>query len=104
MVFKFNPHAYFMEAAGLAGFVLLAGVLSVLLEHPDLPVTKSTLKNYPTLRRVPLGVIMGAYISVVILFTGKKSAPILTPQLPGLFTGSIKLIVRMHGFTRLHNL
>lgn len=46
---------------------------------------KSSLKNYPTLRRVPLGAIMGAYISVVIILSGKKSGGHINPAVTWTF-------------------
>ncbi len=79
MVLKFNLEAYLMEAIGIAGFIIGAGLLTILLEHPDLFVMKSWLKDYPTLRRVPMGVIMGAYVAVVVLLTGKKSGGHINP-------------------------
>ncbi len=71
---------YSMEAAGLAGFVLGAGLLSIILEHPDLPVMQSSLKDYPLLRRIPMGVIMGAYITGITLLFGKKSGAQINPS------------------------
>jgi aquaporin Z len=71
--------AYLMEAAGLAGFVIGAGLLTIFLEHPDLRVMHSSLKDYPLLRRVPLGIIMGAYIAGVTLLFGKKSGAQINP-------------------------
>jgi aquaporin Z len=70
---------YLMEACGLAGFVIGAGLLSILLEHPDLPVMQSKFGNYAMLRRIPLGIIMGAYITVVALLFGKKSGAHINP-------------------------
>jgi aquaporin Z len=70
---------YLMEACGLAGFVMGAGLLTILLEHPDLPVMQSKFGNYAMLRRIPLGIIMGAYITVVALLFGKKSGAHINP-------------------------
>ena len=68
-----------MEAAGLAGFVLGAGLLSIFLEHPGLPVMQSSWKDHALLRRVPLGIIMGCYIFLVTLLIGKKSGAHINP-------------------------
>lgn len=71
---------YLMEAFGLAGFVIGAGLLTILLEHPDLPVMKSAFGKNAVLRRVPLGIIMGGYITGVILLIGKKSGAHINPS------------------------
>lgn len=76
---------YLMEAFGLAGFVLFAGLLTIFLEHPDLPVMKSELQNHPLLRRVPLGIILSIYISVVILLFGKKTGAHINPSVTWTF-------------------
>lgn len=76
---------YMMEAAGLGGFVLFAGLLSILLEHPDMQVMQSWLKDYPLLRRVPLAVIMGGYIIGVILLIGKRSGAHINPAVTWTF-------------------
>ena len=77
---KKNWSVYLMEASGLAGFVLFAGLLSIFLEHPELPVMKSELQNYPLIRRVPLGIILGVYIAIVVLAFGKKSGAHINPS------------------------
>lgn len=74
-----------MEAFGLAGFVIGAGLLTILLEHPDLPIMKSSLGKYAVLRRIPLGIIMGGYISCVILLFGKKSGAHINPSVTWTF-------------------
>ncbi len=61
-----------MEAAGLAGFVFGAGILSIILEHPDLPVMNGQWAKHDMLRRVPLGIIMGGYIAGVTFIIWKK--------------------------------
>ena len=76
---------YLMEACGLAGFVIGAGLLTILLEHPDLPVMQSKFGNYAMLRRIPLGIIMGAYITVVALLFGKKSGAHINPAVTWTF-------------------
>ncbi len=70
-----------MEAAGLSGFVLGAGCLAVFLEHPDFPAMRSSFgaAENAIWRRVPLGLIMGAYIAVVIYLFGEKSGAHINP-------------------------
>lgn len=70
-----------MEAAGLAGFVLGAGLLTIFLEHPDLPVTKGAFggEENALWRRVPLGIILGVYIAVVVRLFGEKSGAHINP-------------------------
>lgn len=82
---KTNWSAYLMEFFGLAGFVIGAGFLTILLEHPDLPIMKSSLGKYAVLRRVPLGIIMGGYITGVILLFGKKSGAHINPSVTWTF-------------------
>lgn len=82
---KTNWPSYLMEFFGLAGFVLAAGLLTIFLEHPDFPVMKSTLKDFPLLRRIPLGIIMGGYITAVILLFGKKSGAHINPSVTWTF-------------------
>lgn len=70
-----------MEAVGLAGFVLGAGLLSVFLEHPDFPAMQSVFggESMAVIRRVPLGILMGAYIAGVIHLFGEKSGAHIDP-------------------------
>ncbi len=70
-----------MEAAGLTGFVLGAGLLTIFLEHPDFPAMQSSFggEENAVWRRVPLGVLMGAYIAVVIGLFGEKSGAHINP-------------------------
>lgn len=79
-VIKKHWKTYLMEFAGIAGFVLIAGLLTIFLEHPDLPVMKSWLKDYPLIRRIPLGIILGIYIAAVILLIGKKTGAHINPS------------------------
>lgn len=76
---------YLMEYSGLAGFVFFAWLLTIFLEHPDLPVMKSSMKDYSLLRRIPLGIIMGAYIMMVIALWGKKSGAHINPAVTWTF-------------------
>ncbi len=79
--FKRHWRAYLFEAAGLAGFVLGAGLLTVFLEHPDFPVMQSSFggEQNAVWRRVPLGILMGAYIALVIYLFGEKSGAHINP-------------------------
>ncbi len=80
-IFKKHWQAYLMEAAGLAGFVLGAGSLAVFLEHPDFPAMQSSLggEENAIWRRVPLGLLMGAYIALVVRLFGEKSGAHINP-------------------------
>jgi aquaporin Z len=83
-----------MEAAGLAGFVAGAGLLTTLLEHPDSPVHQAMRQLSPLLRRVPLGVCMGAYIAGIIYSPwGQRSGTHINPAVTWTFfrLGKIKL-------------
>ena len=83
MLETFNKHwrEYLMEAAGLAGFVLGAGLLTVFLEHPEFPAMQSSFggEENAIWRRVPLGLIMGAYIALVVYLFGEKSGAHINP-------------------------
>lgn len=70
-----------MEAVGLAGFVLCAGLLTVFLEHPHFPVMQSAFggESMSVVRRVPLGILMGAYIAGVVYLFGEKSGAHIDP-------------------------
>lgn len=74
-----------MEFSGLAGFVLIAGLITIFFEHPDLPVMKSALKHHNLLRRVPLGIIMGLYIAAAVMLFGKKSGAHMNPAVTWTF-------------------
>lgn len=76
---------YLREAAGLGGFIIGAGLLTVLLEHPDLFVMEGWLGNHPALRRVPLGLCMGAYITMVVHFFGQQSGAHINPAVTATF-------------------
>jgi aquaporin Z len=76
---------YLMEAAGLGGFVVGASLLTVFLEHPELPVMRSALGDYPMLRLVPLGIIMGSYITGVVYLLGKRSGAHINPAVTWAF-------------------
>lgn len=83
-----------MEAAGLAGFVFGAGLLTTLLEHPDSPVRQSMSELPTLLRRVPLGLCMGAYIAGIIYSPwGQRSGAHINPSVTWTFysLGKIKL-------------
>ncbi len=76
-----------MEALGLAGFVLGAGCLVVFLEHPDFPAMRSSFGGTENAiwRRVPLGLLMGAYITLVVYLFGKKSGAHINPAVTWTF-------------------
>lgn len=83
------PHARWghcvAEAAGLAGFVIGAGLLTILLEHPGGLAMQTALKDYPVLRHAVLGLVMGAYITGVILLWGKSSGAHINPAVTWTF-------------------
>lgn len=70
---------YMMEAAGLAGFIIIASLMTTLLDHPDLFVMRGELGHYPLLRRIPLALVMGVYIAVVSHFCGERSGAHINP-------------------------
>ncbi len=55
---------YIFEAAGLALFMIFAGGLTTLLDHPGSPVHIALPSKI--LRHVLLGLIMGTYIALLI--------------------------------------
>lgn len=65
--------------------MLIAGLLTIFLEHPDLPVMKGELKNSSLLRRVPLAIVLGIYVTVVVLLFGKKSGAHVNPSVTWTF-------------------
>jgi aquaporin Z len=83
MLETFQKHwrAYLMEAVGLGGFVIGAGLLTVFLEHPEFPAMQSRFgaEENAIWRRVPLGILMGAYIALVVHFFGEKSGAHINP-------------------------
>ncbi len=74
-----------MEAAGIGGFVLLAGAFTIFLEHPSMPVIKTWLWHYPALRRVILGTALGLYVSWTVLLFGKLSGTHVNPSVTWAF-------------------
>ena len=82
---KQNGKYYLMEAAGIAGFVILAGGLTIFLEHPAMPVMKTWLWHYPFLRRVLLGIGIGLYVTGTIKLFGKLSGTHVNPSVTGAF-------------------
>jgi len=79
--FKRHWREYLMEAAGLAGFVIGAGFLTIFLEHPNFPAMQSSFSSAENAiwRRVPLGILMGAYITLVVYLFGEKSGAHINP-------------------------
>src|SRR5579872_1104406 len=70
---------YLMEAAELAGFMISACVVTVLLEHPASPVRAALPDD--TLRRVLTGIAMG--LTAIAIFHspwGKRSGAHLNPS------------------------
>src|SRR5688500_20368957 len=84
-IIKRHWREYLMEAAGLGGFVIGASLLTVFLEHPEMPVIQSVLGEYPMLRRIPLGIILGGYIAGVVYLFGKRSGAHITPAVTWAF-------------------
>lgn len=74
-----NLSAYLMEAAGLGGFVIIAGLCTIFLEHPSLPVMRSGLSQQIVLRRIILAIIMGLYTAGVSSLIGKRSGAHMNP-------------------------
>jgi aquaporin Z len=69
---------YLMEATGLGVFMLSACVFATVLEHPGSPVRQAVAD--PTLRRIPMGLAMGA-TAVAIIYSrwGQRSGAHLNP-------------------------
>lgn len=91
---KQNGKYYLMEAAGIAGFVILAGSLTIFFEHPSMPVMKTWLWHYPLLRRAGLGIVMGLYVAWTIKLFGKLSGTHVNPSVTWAFLrlGNISFI------------
>lgn len=77
---KNNFHAYLMEATGLGGFVFFAGLCAIFIEHPALPVMQSSLSQHRVLRRLLLGLAMGAYLMGATILFGKRSGAHMNPS------------------------
>lgn len=77
--FKKNWPVYFIEAWGLATFMISAVLFTIIVEHPDLPVRQS-FDGSPMLRRLFIGVAMGlTAIGIIYSPWGKKSGAHLNP-------------------------
>jgi aquaporin Z len=86
-----------MEAAGLGLFMISAAVWTVVLEHPDSPVRQAITD--PTLRRLPMGLAMGATaIALVYSPWGKQSGGHLNPALTFAFYRLGKIAPCDHAF------
>ncbi len=69
---------YLFEATGLAFFMIFAGGLTTLLEHPDSPVHQALPAKM--VRHLLLGLVMGAYIALVIYSPwGRRSGAHINP-------------------------
>ena len=82
-----------MEAVGLGGFIIGAGLMTIALEHPDGPAMQTALRDYPLARHAVLGLVMGLYITLTALLWGKKSGAHLNPAVTWTYyaLGSIRL-------------
>lgn len=63
-VFQRHWPDYCCEAAGLAGFVLCAGVLATLLEYPGSPLHQAI--GSPSLRLLALGAAMAVFVAALV--------------------------------------
>jgi aquaporin Z len=69
---------YLMEAAGLGFFMIVASVVTALLEHPISPIRQTILD--PLLRRLIIGVAMGLTAMAIIYSPwGKQSGAHINP-------------------------
>src|SRR5688500_12129849 len=82
---KLHCREYLMEAAGLGGFVVGASLLTVFLEHPEMPAMRSLFGQHPTLRRIPLGIILGGYVAGVVYLFGRRSGAHINPAVTWAF-------------------
>jgi aquaporin Z len=76
---------YLMEASGLAGFIIVASLVTTVLEHPDLFVMQGGLGYHPLLRRVPLGLLLGTYIATIVYLFGERSGAHINPAVTAAF-------------------
>ena len=76
---KNNGQAYLIEAAGLAGFVIVAGLTVIFLEHPSLPVMHGVLSQHLATRRIILALVMGVYIAAVTAWFGQSTGAQFNP-------------------------
>jgi aquaporin Z len=68
-----------MEAAGLGGFVVGAGLAAIVLEHPNGLVMQTALQGYPVVRHGLLGILMGGYIALIAMLWGNRSGAHINP-------------------------
>lgn len=80
MLKRFQAHLpeYLMEAAELAIFLTVAGLLSVLFEYPNSPVHQAI--SDATLRRILIGILMG-WTAIALTYSpwGKQSGAHMNP-------------------------
>ena len=69
-----------MEAAGIGGFVIIAGILTIFFEHPSMPPMQSGLSHFPILRRALLGLGLGLYVGWAVQLFGKLSGTHINPS------------------------
>lgn len=85
--------AYGLEAAGLFGFVLIAGLLSIFFEHPDMPGKEGYLETRPILRHLLLGIGIGLYTFAAVKLISKRSGAHMNPAV----TLSFWMLGKMQG-------
>ncbi len=77
--------AYLMEAAGLACFVITAGLLTAALEHPASPLHRA-MGDSKVWRRVPLALAMGGVIAGLVYSPwGRRSGAHINPAVTWAF-------------------
>ena len=78
-----RAEAYLLEAGGLAVFVTVASVATVLLEHPGSPVHAAMGSR--ALRHGVLGVVMGLVVVVLTAVAGPRSGAHINPAVTWAF-------------------
>ncbi len=83
-----------MEAVGLGGFVVIAGLMTIALEHPAGPAMQTVLRDSPLARHGILGLVMGIYIALIITLWGGKSGAHLNPAVTWAYYSLKKIRLR----------